>query len=80
MDIDLGKFYETVVRYATVPVLALLLVLSWLIVSRLLSPEWQRKRRSKEIRKAVAEREKYLARRAADEQDSVEDEVRNTTR
>lgn len=53
--------YDKIIRYATVPALLLLLFLSWLILSRLMSPRWQQERRNQQIRKAVAERNARLA-------------------
>ncbi len=73
---DYGKFFESVVRYATIPVLILLLILAWQIVSRLLSPERQRNRRNKEIRKATAQHEQYLAKRQAEQEETAEQELR----
>lgn len=54
---DPTEIYSAVMRYATIPVLALVLFLCWVIVSRIMSPEWQQKRRNQQIRKAVAARQ-----------------------
>ena len=48
--------YDTILRYAVVPVLLLLLFLL-LIISRSMSPKWQQERRNRQIRKAVAARQ-----------------------
>ena len=53
--------YEAVLLIATLPALAFVIWLSWMITNRLMSPEWQQKRRSAQIRKAVAEREALVA-------------------
>ena len=53
--------YEWVLRIATLPALAFVIWLSWIITNRLMSPEWQQKRRSAQIRKAVAERAALMA-------------------
>ena len=50
------EIYNTVLAVATLPALAFVVWLSWIICNRLMSPEWQQKRRSKQIRRAVAER------------------------
>jgi hypothetical protein len=55
------QIYELVLRIAAAPVLVFLVWLSWMIINRLMSPEWQRKRRSAQIRRAVAEREALMA-------------------
>jgi hypothetical protein len=62
--------YDTILRYAVVPVLLLLLFLSWLIISRLMSPKWQQERRNRQIRKAVAARQ---ARQAASKTENPAD-------
>ena len=53
--------YEMAIRIATLPALLFVIWLSWIITNRLMSPEWQQKRRSAQIRKAVAEREALMA-------------------
>ena len=53
--------YEAVLLIATLPALAFVIWLSWMITNRLMSPEWQQKRRSAQIRKAVAARAALLA-------------------
>jgi hypothetical protein len=59
--------YEMVLRIAALPALLFVIWLSWIITNRLMSPEWQQKRRSKQIKKAVAERAALMAElRAAD--------------
>jgi hypothetical protein len=55
------EVYEAVILIATLPALAFVIWLAWLITNRLMSPEWQQKRRSRQIRKAVAEREALMA-------------------
>ncbi len=55
------EVYERVLALAALPVLAFVVWLSWIITNRLMSPEWQQKRRSAQIRKAVAEREAVRA-------------------
>jgi hypothetical protein len=55
------EVYEAVLLIATLPALAFVIWLSWLITNRLMSPEWQQKRRSRQIRKAVAERDALMA-------------------
>lgn len=52
--------YNMVLLIATLPALAFVIWLSWIITNRLMSPEWQQKRRSKQIRKAVAERQALM--------------------
>ncbi len=49
--------FDHLFRGASVLVFLLLMWLSWRILSRLMSPEWQQERRSRAIRKAVASRE-----------------------
>lgn len=53
--------YEMVLLIAALPVLAFVIWLAWLITNRLMSPDWQRKRRNRQIRKAVAERAALMA-------------------
>ena len=48
--------YEQVMHYATIPVLLFLILLSWFLINRLMSPERRQERRNREIRKAVAAR------------------------
>jgi hypothetical protein len=55
------EIYELVLRIATLPALAFVIWLAWLITNRLMSPEWQQKRRSAQIRKAQAERAALMA-------------------
>ena len=55
------EVYNTVLALAVLPALAFCIWLSWLITNRLMSPEWQQKRRAKQIRRAVAERAALLA-------------------
>ncbi len=68
-----SDLYALIMRYATVPVLVLLLVMSCVIVNFLMSTKWQTERRNKQIRKAVAAREALLARRAAEQEEAVAD-------
>ena len=53
--------YNTVLLVAALPALAFVIWLSWMITNRIMSPEWQQKRRAKQIRKAVAERAALMA-------------------
>jgi Na+-transporting methylmalonyl-CoA/oxaloacetate decarboxylase gamma subunit len=55
------NLYETVLRYASLPVLLLIILLCWLITNFLMSMRWQQGRRSKQIKKAVAARQARLA-------------------
>lgn len=55
------EFYNTVLAIAILPALAFVIWLSWLITNKLMSPEWQQKKRAREIRKAVAERAALMA-------------------
>ena len=55
------EVYNTVVAVAALPALAFVIWLSWIITNRLMSPEWQQKRRAAQIRKAVAERAALMA-------------------
>jgi hypothetical protein len=68
-----SDLYALIMRYATVPVLVLLLVMSLVIVNFLMSTKWQTERRNKQIRKAVAAREALLARHAAEQEEAVAD-------
>ena len=42
-------------------ILLFLIGLSWVIINRLMSPEWRQERRNREIRRAVAARQALLA-------------------
>lgn len=53
-----NDLYEIALRYAALPALALIIWLCWLITNYLMSMEWQRARRNKQIRKAAAARQK----------------------
>lgn len=55
------ELYTLIVSVSSVPVLLFLIWLSWVIINRLMSPEWRQRRRGQEIRKAVAAREARLA-------------------
>ena len=55
------EIYELVLLIATLPALGFVIWLAWLITNKLMSPEWQQKRRSAQIRKARAEREALMA-------------------
>jgi len=55
---EAGDLYDRIIQVATWPVLILLILMSIAIINFLMSPKWQQARRSKQIRKAVAEREK----------------------
>jgi hypothetical protein len=61
------EIFNLVLLVATLPALAFVIWLSWLIVNRLMSPEWQQKRRSRQIRKAVAERQALMEQMTAAE-------------
>ena len=51
------ELFERLFRDAAVPILILLVWLSWVVINRLMSPERQQARRNRAIRKAVAARE-----------------------
>ena len=51
--------YDQILHYSTVPVLLVLIWLSWFLINRLMSPARRLERRHREIRKAVAEREAW---------------------
>jgi hypothetical protein len=70
--------YDTVLRWAALPVLALIILLCWGITNRLMSPEWQEKRRNKQIRKAVAARNARLARSAAANEAADSDQTKTS--
>jgi hypothetical protein len=55
------EIYELVLLIATLPALGFVIWLAWMITNKLMSPEWQQKRRSAQIRKARAEREALMA-------------------
>lgn len=55
------NFYDTVLQYASLPVLLLIIFLCWIITNFLMSMRWQRGRRSKQIRKAAAARQAQVA-------------------
>ena len=55
------EVYNRVLAVAALPALAFVIWLSWMITNRIMSPEWQQKRRAKQIRKAVAERAALMA-------------------
>jgi hypothetical protein len=55
---EASDLYDRIIQVATGPVLILLLVWSLVIINRLLSPDFQRKRRNKQILKAQEERRK----------------------
>jgi len=69
-----SDLYALILRYATVPVLLMLLVLSFVIINFLMSTKWQQARRNKQIRKAVAAREALLARHTAEREEAAADE------
>jgi len=56
--------YATILRYATLPVLFLILLLCFVITNFLMSPRWQQARRNKQIRRAVADRQARSAQAA----------------
>jgi hypothetical protein len=60
------ELYETILHYATIPVLLFLIWFSWFLINRLMNPERRQERRNREIRKAVAEREALRAQREQD--------------
>jgi hypothetical protein len=53
--------YEAVLLIAALPALGFVIWLSWMIVNRLMSPDWQRERRNRQIRKAAAARAALMA-------------------
>ncbi len=55
------EVYELVLMIATLPALGFVIWLAWMITNRLMSPEWQQRRRSAQIRKAQAERAALMA-------------------
>ena len=63
------ELYDLIIRGATLPVLLLLIGLSWLIISRLMNSEWRQERRNREIRQAVAARQAHSAETSLDETD-----------
>ncbi|HZT42207.1 MAG TPA: hypothetical protein VFA07_08455 [Chthonomonadaceae bacterium] len=68
------SLYEVILRIAAVPILALLIFFSWVIINYLMNPRWQQERRNRQIRKAVAARQARLARsRPADEPTSPDE-------
>jgi hypothetical protein len=69
-----SDLYALILRYATAPVLIMLIILSLVIINYLMSPAWQQGRRNKQIRKAVAAREALLAKHAAERQQAEADE------
>ncbi len=66
--------YNLILRIATLPVLLLLIGLSWVIINRLMSPERRQERRNREIRKAVAARKARIEAAASEKTDSDETE------
>jgi hypothetical protein len=75
MEYGSRDIYHIVLGVAAIPVLGFVIWLSWVITNKLMSPDWQRKKRAKEIRKAMEERAALMAelhaedRRALPEQD-----------
>ena len=55
---EAGDLYDRIIGAATGPVLILILIWSLVIINRLLSPQYQQKRRNKQILKAQEERRK----------------------
>jgi hypothetical protein len=68
-----NDLYATILRYAAVPVLIVLLLLSWGIINYLMSAKWQQRRRAKQIRKAVAARQALMAEAAAAREQAAEE-------
>lgn len=66
------ELYEAILRGSAIPVLLLLIVLSWFIINYLMNPKRRQERRNREIRKAVAAREALLAKTATDHSNSDE--------
>ncbi len=60
------QLYEQILHYATIPVLLFLIWFSWFLINRLMNSERRQERRSREIRKAVAERQALKAQREQD--------------
>ncbi|HLJ55352.1 MAG TPA: hypothetical protein VKT77_09955 [Chthonomonadaceae bacterium] len=71
MDYGSRDVYHIVLGVAAIPVLAFVIWLSWVITNKLMSPDWQRKKRAREIRKAMAEREALMAELHAEERRPV---------
>ena len=61
-----SDLYALILRYATLPVLLLVLTLCFVITNYLMSTKWQQARRNKQIKKAIAAREALLAQHAAE--------------
>ena len=55
------ELYEHIIRGSALPILLILLVLSWFIINYMMNPKRRKARRDREIRKAVAAREALLA-------------------
>ena len=55
------ELYNLILQAATLPVLLLLIALSWFIINRLMNSERRQERRNREIRKAVAARKALRA-------------------
>ena len=70
------SLYEIILRIAALPVLALLIFFSWVIINMLMSPEWQQKWRNRQIRKAVAARQARLARSKPADEPTTPDETK----
>jgi hypothetical protein len=71
-------FYETILRYAALPVLALVIFLCWLVTNFLMSKKWQQERRNKQIRKAVAARKALLEQHRMESEITASDETKKT--
>lgn len=55
------ELYNLILRAATLPVLLLLIALSWYIINWLMNSDRRQERRNREIRKAVAARKALMA-------------------
>jgi len=70
-----SELYDTVLRYAALPVLAVLILVSWLIANCLMSQRWQQARRNREIRRAAAALRAYTAARITENERDCSDET-----
>ncbi len=61
-----GGLYDRILQFATLPVLIIVVLLSIFIIQFLMSTKWQQARRNKQIRKAVAQRKRDAAEKAAE--------------
>ena len=71
------SLYEVILRIAALPVLALLILVSWWAINYLLNPQWQQKRRNRQIRKAVAARQARLTHSQPVDESTSPDETKS---